>query len=56
VLAASIRNTVHVTQALLAGADILTMPFAVLKAMMHSPFTDIGLQRFLEDWAKISGK
>ncbi len=56
VLAASIRNTVHVTQALLAGADILTMPFPVLKTMMHSPFTDIGLQRFLEDWAKISGK
>lgn len=56
VLAASIRNTVHVTQALLAGADILTMPFPVLKTMMHSPFTDIGLQRFLEDWAKISAK
>ncbi len=56
VLAASIRHTMHVTQALLAGADILTMPFAVLKTMVHSPFTDIGLQRFLEDWAKIAGK
>jgi len=56
VLAASIRNTVHVTQALLAGADILTMPFPVLKTMMHSPFTDIGLQRFLDDWAKIAAK
>jgi len=56
VLAASIRNTVHVTQSLLAGADILTMPFPVLKTMMHSPFTDIGLQRFLDDWDKISAK
>ena len=56
VLAASIRTTVHVTQALLAGADILTMPFPVLKTMMHSPFTDIGLRRFLDDWAKISAK
>ena len=56
VLAASIRNTVHVTQSLLAGTDILTMPFPVLKTMMHSPFTDIGLQRFLDDWAKISAK
>ena len=56
VLAASIRNTVHVTQALLAGADILTMPFPVLKTMMHSPFTDIGLQRFLDDWAKKCSK
>ncbi len=56
VLAASIRHTLHVTQALLAGADILTMPFPVLKTMMHSPFTDVGLQRFLEDWAKIAGK
>ena len=56
VLAASIRHTMHVTQALLAGADILTMPFPVLKTMMHSPFTDVGLQRFLDDWAKIAGK
>ncbi len=56
VLAASIRSTIHVTEALLAGADILTMPFAVLKQMVRSPFTDVGLEKFLADWAKVSGK
>lgn len=53
ILAASIRNTYHVTQSLMIGADILTMPFSILKKMAGSPFTDIGLQKFLEDWAKI---
>jgi transaldolase len=54
VLAASIRHTAHVTQALLAGADIITMPFRVLKKMIHSPFTDAGLEKFLADWEQIS--
>ncbi|MFZ5916100.1 MAG: transaldolase family protein [Chloroflexota bacterium] len=55
VLAASIRNTYHVTQSLLAGADILTMPFPVLQKMISSPFTDAGLKQFLDDWHKIAG-
>ena len=54
VLAASIRHTTHVVDALLAGADIITLPFAVLEKMARSPFTDVGLERFLADWAKIS--
>ena len=54
VLAASVRHTAHVTQALLAGADIITMPFRVLKKMIHSPFTDAGLKKFLDDWEQIS--
>jgi transaldolase len=56
VLAASIRHTLHVKDSLLAGADIITMPFAVLKKMIGSPFTDDGLKRFLDDWAKVAGK
>lgn len=56
VLAASIRHTAHVTQALLAGADIITMPYAVLQKMIHSPFTDAGMERFMADWAKIAKK
>ncbi len=56
VLAASIRNTYHVTQSLLAGADILTMPYAVLQKMISSPFTDAGLKKFLADWEKVAGK
>jgi transaldolase len=56
VLAASIRHPAHVVQALLAGADIITMPFAVLQKMIRSPFTDVGLERFLADWDKVAGK
>jgi len=55
VLAASIRHTTHVVEALLAGADIITVPFKVLQTMVRSPFTDVGLERFLADWRKVSG-
>ena len=50
VLAASIRNPMHVTQAALAGADIATMPFAVLKMLFTHPLTEAGQKRFLEDY------
>ncbi|HET7699374.1 MAG TPA: fructose-6-phosphate aldolase [Candidatus Limnocylindria bacterium] len=52
VLAASIRTPMHVTQAALAGADIATMPFSVLKQMFNHPLTDAGQKRFLEDYRK----
>ncbi|HEY3267977.1 MAG TPA: fructose-6-phosphate aldolase [Armatimonadota bacterium] len=52
VLAASVRNTLHTTQAALAGSDIATVPFKVLEQMFHHPLTDIGLKNFLSDWAK----
>ena len=52
VLAASIRNPMHVTQAALAGADIATMPFAVLKPLFEHPLTAAGQKRFLEDYRK----
>jgi transaldolase len=52
VLAASIRNPMHVTQAALAGADIATMPFAVLKMMFTHPLTEAGQKKFLEDYRK----
>lgn len=54
VLAASIRHPRHVRKALLAGADIITMPFGALQKMIQSPFTDVGLARFLEDWKQVS--
>jgi transaldolase len=56
VLAASIRHTAHVVDALVAGADILTIPFGVLQKMIRSPFTDAGLDSFLADWAKVAEK
>jgi len=56
VLAASIRHNAHVLDSLLAGADILTVPFGVLQKMIYSPFTDAGVERFLADWEKVAGK
>ncbi|HUQ42725.1 MAG TPA: fructose-6-phosphate aldolase [Candidatus Limnocylindrales bacterium] len=52
VLAASIRNPTHVTQAALAGADIATMPMSVLKMLFTHPLTDSGQKKFLEDYRK----
>jgi transaldolase len=52
VLAASIRNPMHVTQAALAGADIGTMPASVLKMLFNHPLTEAGQKKFLEDYRK----
>jgi transaldolase len=50
VLAASIRNPLHVTQAAMAGAHIATLPFKVLQQMVHHPLTDKGIVQFKKDW------
>src|SRR6187397_198986 len=50
VLAASIRNPLHVTQAALAGAHIATLPFKVLQQMVRHPLTDKGIVQFKKDW------
>jgi transaldolase len=52
ILAASIRTPNHVTQAALAGADVATVPAAVLKSLVKHPLTDKGLESFLADWKK----
>jgi len=49
VLAASLRHTRHVIAAAQAGAHIATLPYAVLKAMIRHPLTDVGIERFLAD-------
>jgi len=54
VIAASIRHPLHITQAALAGADIATVPYDVLMKALQHPLTDIGLERFLADWAKVA--
>ena len=51
VLAASIRNPLHMTQAALAGAHIATLPFKILQQMVHHPLTDKGIVQFKTDWA-----
>ena len=50
IIAASIRNPVHVTQAARMGCDIATVPMKVLLQMLNHPLTDNGIERFLKDW------
>lgn len=52
VLVASVRNTTHVVEAAKLGAQVATIPPAVLRAMYKHPLTDKGLEAFLADWAK----
>ncbi len=50
IIAASIRNPIHVTQAARMGCDIATVPMKVLLQMLKHPLTDNGIERFLKDW------
>ncbi len=50
ILSASIRHPIHVIESAKAGADIATMPYAVLQALLKHPLTDRGIERFLADW------
>jgi len=50
VLAASLRHPMHVVESAQAGADIATMPYAVFKQLVRHPLTDLGLDKFLQDW------
>ncbi|MDN3018105.1 fructose-6-phosphate aldolase [Neobacillus drentensis] len=50
IIAASIRNPIHVTEAALRGADIATIPYKVLISLFHHPLTDKGIEGFLKDW------
>src|SRR5262245_191396 len=52
ILAASIRSANHVKEAALAGADVATVPPAVLKGLVKHPLTDKGIESFLADWKK----
>jgi transaldolase len=52
IIAASIRNPLHMTQAALAGSHIATLPFKILQQMVHHPLTDKGIAQFKSDWEK----
>ncbi len=54
VIAASIRHTQHCVAAAKAGAHIATIPYNVLMQMIRHPLTDIGIERFLADWQRVS--
>ena len=55
VLVASVRHPLHVVEAALIGADVCTIPFAVINKLFNHPLTDIGLNKFLSDWDKLTG-
>ena len=52
ILVASIRHPVHVLEAAKIGADVVTLPPAVLGKMLKHPLTDSGIEAFLADWKK----
>jgi transaldolase len=55
VLVASVRNPIHVIEAARMGADVVTVPPAVIEQCFKHPLTDIGLEKFLKDWEKAQG-
>lgn len=56
IIVASIRHPIHVVEAAKIGADIVTIPFAVISRLLKHPLTDIGIERFLADWEEVPDK
>ncbi|HOY49825.1 MAG TPA: fructose-6-phosphate aldolase [Flavobacteriales bacterium] len=55
ILAASVRNTVHLLQCAEIGADVATCPLNVITGLLNHPLTDSGLAKFLADYKKVNG-
>ena len=49
---ASVRHPIHILEAAMMGADIVTTPFKVMQQLVSHPLTDKGLKSFLDDWQK----
>lgn len=56
IIAASIRNPIHVTDCALAGADIATVPYNVIEQMTKHPLTDQGIEKFQKDYIAVFGE
>ena len=56
IIAASVRNPMHITDCALAGADIATVPYKVIEQMTHHPLTDAGIKKFREDYIAVFGE
>lgn len=56
IIVASVRHPGHVVEAALIGAHIATVPYSVMEKLVKHPLTDIGIERFLQDWKKVSIK
>lgn len=55
IIAASIRNSIHVTECALAGADIATVPYSVIEQCTRHPLTTMGIERFVLDYKSVFG-
>ncbi|WP_434799120.1 fructose-6-phosphate aldolase [Terrisporobacter vanillatitrophus] len=56
IIAASVRNPIHVNDCALAGADIATIPYSVIEQMVKHPLTDQGIEKFKADYKKVFGE
>ena len=56
IIAASVRNPMHITDCTLAGADIATVPYKVIEQMTRHPLTDAGIRKFQEDYIAVFGE
>lgn len=56
IIAASVRNPIHVTDCALAGADIATIPYKVIEQMTKHPLTDQGIAKFQADYKAVFGE
>ena len=56
IIAASVRNPIHVQDCALAGADIATVPYKVIEQMIHHPLTDSGIEKFKADYVAAFGE
>ena len=56
IIAASVRNPIHVTDCALAGADIATVPYKVIEQMTKHPLTDQGIEKFQKDYKAVFGE
>ena len=56
IIAASIRNPIHVTDCALAGASIATIPYSVIEQMTKHPLTDQGIEKFKKDYLAVFGE
>ena len=56
IIAASVRNPIHVLDCALAGADIATVPYSVIEAMTKHPLTDAGIEKFKADYKAVFGE
>jgi transaldolase len=56
ILVASARHPLHVLESAMAGADVCTIPMEVMEQLYHHPMSDVIIEQFTNDWAKVPGK